>query len=63
MAEDKKKAVARQTKWDKSNLRRFEIKFHNIHDAEIIEFLEKQENVKGYIKSLILADIKKEGAG
>jgi hypothetical protein len=35
------------------------IRFHNIHDKDILDQLGKQENKCGYIKSLIRSDIAK----
>lgn len=37
------------------------LKCHTVHDADIIAALEEQENKNGYIKSLIRANIKKQG--
>lgn len=39
----------------------FLLSCHTKHDADIISVLEEQENVNGYIKDLIRADMKKQG--
>lgn len=43
----------------KSNIQRVNINLNKVHDADILEFLDKQPNKQGYIKALIRADIKK----
>lgn len=44
--------------WQRKNVRRWTIKFNFKNDEEIISCLSKQENVNGYIKDLILNDLK-----
>lgn len=44
-------------KYDKEHTRQVKFKFNLKTDADIIAFLEQQENTQGYIKSLIRADI------
>lgn len=39
--------------------RNYLISFHNENDADIIDHLDKQENVNMYIRDLIVEDIKK----
>lgn len=43
--------------WQRENLRRVVIKLNKAKDADIIEQIDKQENVQGYIKELIRKDI------
>lgn len=53
-----KEAIRRaQNKYDKAMLKRITIKFHNIRDEDVIKYLESKENVTGYIKQLIVADM------
>lgn len=53
-----KEAIRRaQNKYDKSTLKRITIKLHNVHDEDIIKHLESKDNVTGYIKQLIVADM------
>lgn len=44
----------------KANAKSYKLQFHKENDAEIISHLEKKDNVQGYIRSLILNDIKEE---
>ena len=46
-----------QMKYDRKNTKTFCIKLNYGTDANLISFLETQENVQGYIKSLIRKDI------
>lgn len=43
--------------WQRENLRRVVIKLNRTKDADIIEQIDKQKNVQGYIKELIRKDI------
>lgn len=54
-----KAQVRASAKYDKANTKQFVIKLNKIYDADIIEKLETVENRQGYIKELILADMKK----
>lgn len=47
-------------KYDKVNARQLRVKLNRKTDADIIEHIEKQSNIQGYIKALIRADIEKE---
>ena len=49
-------------KYQKHNIRQISLKLTMNTDADIIEHLDKQENVQGYIKGLIREDMKKAGA-
>jgi hypothetical protein len=44
--------------YDKQNTRRINLKLNNKTDAEIIRHLENHGNIQGYIKRLILQDMK-----
>jgi len=52
--EAQKKAVA---KYDAANTKQIHLKLNRKTDADILEQLEKQESVQGYIKQLIREDI------
>lgn len=54
-----KAQVRASAKYDKANTKQFVIKLNKIYDADIIEKLETVENRQGYIKELILADMKR----
>lgn len=57
MAFDQAKYVDR---YQKENIQRVAVKLNRVHDADILEHLEKQPNKQGYIKALIRADIEKD---
>ena len=44
--------------YEKNNYTRISIKLNNKNDADVIGFLNQQDNKQGYIKSLIKQDIK-----
>jgi len=46
--------------YDRQNTRRINLKLNNKTDADIIRKLESQENIQGYIKSLIRDKMKEE---
>lgn len=49
-----------QVKYEASGvIKRKTLKLHEVHDADIIAMLKKQENVNGYLKELIRKDMKK----
>lgn len=54
-SEAQKKAVAR---YDAKNTRRVYIKLNLRTDADILQHLDRQENIQGYIKDLIRKDMK-----
>lgn len=56
VSEAKKRA---NEKWDKENIRRFALKVAKNTEKDILEKLESQENVNGYIKRLIREDIER----
>ena len=41
----------------KNNIKQVRVSLNKKHDAEMIEWLEKQGNASGYIKRLILQDM------
>ena len=46
--------------YNRNNYRSFSVRFNNKSETELIEWLEKQDSIKGYLTSLIQADIKKQ---
>lgn len=46
-------------RWQKENLRRVVVKLHKINDYDIIERIDEEPSIQGYIKNLIREDIKK----
>lgn len=48
--------------YDRANTRRINLKLNNKTDADIIAILEAQENIQGYIKTLIRADNSRTGS-
>lgn len=57
MAFDQAKYV---DQYQRENIQRVAVKLNRVHDADILEHLEKQPNKQGYIKALIRADIEKD---
>ena len=49
--------VKYQTEYIKKNLRRFEIKINRNTEPDLMDWLESQENVQAYLKSLIKQDM------
>lgn len=56
MASDAQKKAS--AKYDAANTMQFKIKLNRTTDADIIEHLKSLDNKQGYIKNLILQDIK-----
>ena len=46
--------------YNRNNYRSFSVRFNNKTETNIIEWLESQDSIKGYLTSLIEADIKKQ---
>lgn len=46
-------------RWQKEFIRRVVIKLHKINDVDIIDHLDRQKSMQGYIKQLIRDDIAK----
>lgn len=47
--------------YDRKNTKLIGMKLNRNTDADILSFLEKQENIQGYLKRLIREDMKKTG--
>lgn len=47
-------------KYQKANIRRITVKLNRKTDQKLIDKIDSVDNVQGYIKSLIEADIEKE---
>ena len=47
-------------KYEKENLRQIRLKINRKTEPEMLEWIEKQENIQGYIKHLILEDMEKK---
>lgn len=45
-------------KYDKANTKGIYLKLNKTTDADIIEYLSNQDNIQGYIKSLIRSNMK-----
>ncbi len=48
-----------QERWAKENTKQFKLKLHLRNDADVIEKLASVDNMAGYVKALIRADIAK----
>jgi hypothetical protein len=46
--------------YNRNNYRSFSVRFNNKTETNLIEWLEGQGSIKGYLTSLIEADIKKQ---
>lgn len=57
-SEAQKRASAR---YDAANTRQIKLKLNTKTDADILGFLDRLENIQGYIKGLIRQDMKKRG--
>ena len=55
----KKNNYAAQNAYNKQNMKSFAFRFNLNTEADIIEWLEQQDNKAGYIKELIRADMAK----
>lgn len=58
MAKSKQEIYRQIDEWQKKNIRRVVIKLNKNTDADIIEHIDKQESVQGYIKEAIRAYMK-----
>ncbi len=47
-------------KYEKDNLRQIRLKINRKTEPELLEWIEKQDNIQGYIKRLILEDMEKK---
>ena len=57
LTDAKRKAIK---KYDEANTKQVHLKLNKNTDAKLIEWLEKQSNVQGYIKALIKKDMGEE---
>lgn len=48
------------SEYDKAHQRRISVAFHDVTDADIIEYLKTVKNVNGLIKKLIRQEMKQE---
>ena len=46
--------------YEKENLRQIRLKINRKTEPELLEWIEKQDNIQGYIKRLILEDMDRE---
>ena len=46
-------------RWQKENIRRVVIKLHKINDVDIIDRIDAETSIQGYIKRLIREDIER----
>ena len=46
--------------YEKENLRQIRLKINRKTEPELLEWIEKQENIQGYIKRVILEDMERE---
>lgn len=49
-----------QARYIKDNIRRFSLNANRRTEADLIEYLEAQENIQKYLRDLIRADMKKQ---
>lgn len=54
---------AAQERYRKKTLRQYALRAHKEYDADIIAYLDSQENITGTLKRLIREDIKRNGNG
>ena len=47
-------------KYEKEYLRQIRLKINRKTEPELLEWIEKQDNIQGYIKRLILEDMERE---
>lgn len=47
-------------KYEKDNLRQIRLKINRKTEPELLEWIEKQDNIQGYLKRLILEDMDRE---
>ena len=57
-ATEKRQAInARAWKWDQTHTKQYKVKLNENTDADIIAWLDAQQNTQGYLKALIRADM------
>lgn len=47
----------RRAEWEKTKLRRFVMTLHRDNDRDILEWMEKQPNVRKYLMDLVRKDM------
>ena len=57
---DKAKKQAYDNQYEKTNLRQIKLNINRKTEPELLEWIEKQENIQGYIKNLIRKDMEKD---
>lgn len=57
---DKEKKQAYDQQYEKTNLRQIKLNINRKTEPELLEWIEKQENIQGYIKNLIREDMEKD---
>ena len=57
---EKLKTVEAHTKYVKTHLKRFEVRFNNEKEKDVIEYILSKGNVQGYIKELIRKDMEQK---
>lgn len=45
----------------RQTIKSYHLKCHTVHDADVIAALEAKDNKSGYLKTLIRADIERQG--
>ena len=60
-ASDNKKAY--DLKYEKNNMRQVKLNINRKTEADLLEWIEKQDNIQGYIKSLIRKDMENNEKG
>ena len=58
MAKTSEAQIKASNKYIKENMKEFKLKLNKVTEPELLAWIEQQENKQGYIKSLILADMK-----
>lgn len=53
MAKNTPEQIAKITKWQRENVKQYTIRLNRKADADILDELEKQKSVQGYIKEAI----------
>ena len=57
---DKAKKQAYDNQYEKTNLRQIKLNINRKTEPEMLEWIEKKDNIQGYLKKLISEDMKKE---
>ena len=57
---DKEKKQAYDQQYEKTNLRQIKLNINRKTEPELLKWIEKRENIQGYIKRLIREDMEKD---